>query len=134
MASENKIILEAFCATFNDFMSDMLRVFPDEEGIFKMKHTINSITKLDPKSLMIYWKYYAIGKYSNQVEAGDIDFFVNKNYSEEINAGSVGQSAEKILYIIDNLREKIKNMSNTNRSHVIKYMQNLTKLSLMYKG
>jgi len=132
--SNNKNILEAFNAHFIDFISDVQRIFPDEEQLLRAKNTVISVSKLDPQTLIIVWKFYVIGKYETHILAGDIDFFVNKDYTDELkNLGKNTEKTDKIIQTINNLRSKIKNMSDSNKEKTIIYMQNLTKLSLMYK-
>lgn len=132
MSIDNKTILDGFNQHFIEFMTDIQRIFPDEEDILRAKNSILSISRLDNKLLIIIWKHYVIGKYENQIINGDIDFFVNKDYSEDLQ--KMGSSAEKIMESINGLRSKIKNMSMDNKEKTICYMQNLTKLSSMYKG
>jgi hypothetical protein len=67
-----------------------------------------------------------VGKYKSEIDSGNLDFFINKDYSGDV---SVSQNSDKIMESIDRLREPIKNMTPENQTKVMKYIQNLTKLS-----
>jgi hypothetical protein len=67
-----------------------------------------------------------VGKYKSAIEAGDLDFFINKDYASDfMNANN----SDKIIEAIDRFRQPIKNMSEQNKLKSIKYIQNLTKLA-----
>jgi len=129
---DNRTILDAFNQHFIEFMTDIQRIFPDEEDILRAKINVQGVIRLSDKTLMLMWKYQVIGKYENQILNGDIDFFVHKDYAEDLK--HLGTSAVKIMGIIDSLRGKIAGMSSSNKEKTIQYMQNLTKLSTMYRG
>jgi len=74
------------------------------------------------------WNAYVVGKYKSEIEAGNLDFFINKDYSSDfINANN----SDKIIESIDRFRQPIKNMSEQNKLKSIKYIQNLTKLAAL---
>ena len=68
-------------------------------------------------------------KINNQIEEGNIDFFINKNYQKDI--GNIADS-EYILNKINILRDPVRNMDKNEQEKVIKYMQNLSKLCNIY--
>ena len=72
--------------------------------------------------------WFISDKYKREIAAGDIGFFINKDYSSDVSNSS---SSDKIMESIDRLREPIKNMGPENQAKVMKYIQNLTKLSDM---
>ena len=67
--------------------------------------------------------------YKDVIDNGDISFFFDKDYSNDL---STVTNANKILNIIDTLREPIKEMGDANKEHTTKYIQNLSKLSMLY--
>ena len=70
-------------------------------------------------------------KYKEQIDKGDFDFFLNKEYSQEFEAVD---NNDGILKTIDTIKNRAKELSDDNKKKVVKYTQNLTKISLMYKG
>ena len=119
-------ILTAFNDHFIEFVNDVHCVFPDDADILATKNALTTIRKLNPKMIVKIWNSFIVSKYKSEIEAGNIEFFVNKDYSQDV---SVSTNSDKIMESIDRLREPIKNMSVENQAKVMKYIQNLTKLS-----
>ena len=119
-------ILTAFNDHFIEFVNDVHCVFPDDTDILATKNALTTIRKLNPRMIVKIWNSFIVSKYKSEIEAGNIEFFVNKDYSQDV---SVTSNSDKIMESIDRLREPIKNMSVENQAKVMKYIQNLTKLS-----
>ena len=119
-------ILTAFNDHFIEFVNDVHCVFPDDADILATKNALTTIRKLNPRMIVKIWNSFIVSKYKSEIEAGNIEFFVNKDYSQDV---SVSNNSDKIMESIDRLREPIKNMSVENQVKVMKYIQNLTKLS-----
>lgn len=127
MSATSKQLITAFNEYFMDFINDIVRIFPYEEPILRAKSSIESIIKLDPKMLIIIWKYRIVAGYLEQINAGNIDFFIYKDYSEDLK--TMGAGSDKVLQSINDLRSKIAAMSADNKNKTILYIQNLTKLA-----
>ena len=70
-----------------------------------------------------------VDKYRTQIENGDMAFFVERNYTSDLQ--DVGQGAV-ILEKIDTLREPIRQMGEENLRKASEYIQNLTKICDLY--
>jgi hypothetical protein len=82
--------------------------------------------------IIIYkiWNIYIVNKYKCEIESGNISFFLEKDYNDDLTSLPNGKEISKI---IDNsIRYPIKNMNEVNKSHCVKYLQILCKLSFMY--
>jgi len=55
-----------------------------------------------------------------------------KDYKNDIGK-SDEYNSEKVLGAIEMIRNKASNMSQENQKKIVKYLQNLSKLSIMYK-
>ena len=119
-------ILSAFNEHFVDFVSDIQSVFPEDVDILSAKNALLAIKKANPKMIVKIWNTFIVGKYKSEIVAGNLDFFMNKDYSTDVANSS---NSDKIMESIDRLREPIRNMSEDNQKKVMKYIQNLTKLS-----
>ena len=119
-------ILSAFNDHFFDFLTDVQNVFPEDTDILTAKNALLAVRKANPKMIVKIWSAFIVGKYKNEIEAGNIDFFINKDYSSDVSSAA---NSDKIMESINRLREPIKNMSLDNQSKVMKYIQNLTKLA-----
>ena len=122
-------ILSAFNNQFKEFMNDILRIFPDDKDLMTTKNMLSTLQKGNPRLLIQIWKSFIADPYASEIEIGDINFFINKDYKSDV--GQLGDS-EKIVKAIDRLREPIKNMDSDNQQACMKYIQNLSKLSTMY--
>lgn len=119
-------ILTAFNDHFFEFLSDVQKVFPEDADILTAKNALLTVRKANPKMIVKIWNAFIVGKYKGEIEAGNIEFFINKDYSSDVSTAS---NSDKIMESINRLREPIKNMSSENQAKVMKYIQNLTKLS-----
>ena len=119
-------ILTAFNDHFADFINDVQSVFPEDTDILTAKNALMTIRKANPKMIVKIWKAFIADKYRQEIDSGNISFFVEKDYSTDV---SVSQHSDKIMESIDRLRAPIKNMSVENQAKTMKYIQNLTKLS-----
>jgi len=119
-------ILTAFNDHFAEFLNDVQSVFPTDPDILAAKNALTLIRKANPKMIVKIWKSFIANKYRAQIEANDITFFISKDYSSDV---SSAENSDKIMESINRLREPIKNMGPENQAKVMKYIQNLTKLS-----
>jgi hypothetical protein len=121
-------ILSAFNDHFVEFVTDIQSVFPEDHDILVAKNSLLAIRKANPKMIVKIWNTYIVGKYRNEIEAGNIQFFLNKDYSDDI---SNAQNSDKIMESINRLRGPISQMTSENQAKTMKYIQNLTKLAAM---
>ena len=92
------------------------------------KNALLAIRKANPKLLVKIWIKYVVTPYKEQIDSGDINFFVTKDYSSDL---ARNDNADKIMESIDRLRNPIKLMSSENQAKTMKYIQNLSKLAIM---
>ena len=123
-------ISTAFNDHLMDLVSDIIRVFPNDEDLITAKNSFILIRKANPKMLVKIWKSYIVDKYRSLIEAGDISFFLEKDYTEDI-LNKIDNS-EKIIQTIDRLRNPIKMMNKEEQEKIMKYIQNLTKLCIIF--
>jgi hypothetical protein len=124
-------LLKAFNDHFGEFVDDVQRVFPDDTDILTAKNSILLVRKANPKILVRIWNLYIVSKYRQQIELGNIDFFINKDYSQDL---TEMEHSAKIMESIDRLRNPIKMMTPEDQMKSMKYIQNLSKLATMYHG
>lgn len=127
--SSNSTILTAFNDHFIEFLDDVIRVFPSDPDILASKNSVVLIRKANPRLIIQIWNSYVVGKYREVIEAGNIDFFINKDYTDDL---VHADNSKKIVEVIDRLRNPIKMMTPEDQAKTMKYIQNLTKLSSIY--
>jgi len=121
-------ILTAFNDHFIEFVSDIQNVFPEDADILTAKNALITIRKANPKMIVKIWNAYIVGKYKPEIESGNLEFFMNKDYSQDVSGAS---NSDKIMESINRLREPIKHMTHESQAKTMKYIQNLTKLAAM---
>ena len=121
-------LLAVFNDHFAEFVNDIQSVFPDDRDILTAKNAFAAIRKANPKLLLRIWIKYVATPYKDIIEAGDINFFITKDYSADL---ARNDNADKIMESIDRLRNPVKQMSPENQAKTMKYIQNLCKLSAM---
>ena len=123
-------IISMFNSHFENFINDVLTVFPENIDLKTAKNTFTLIQKTNPKILISIWFEHVAQPYGKQISKGNIKFFLDKDYNEDLTKAEVDNS-DKIIKCIDNLRDPIRNMGEDNQKKSMKYIQNLTKLSKM---
>ena len=127
--TDKTTILKAFNSHFFDFLADIISVFPDNQDLAVAKTSFETIKKANPTIILKAWKSYVYTPYKDVIDGGDITFFLEKDYSSDL---SILANSGEIMKIIDKLRQPIKEMDDVNKEHSIKYIQNLSKLSMLY--
>ena len=91
--------------------------------------SITNLRKMNPRLIMPIWKENVLDKYEKQINDGDINYFLEKDYNEDVkNEGNSTEILEKIKIVKNN----IKNLDESNRGKTVLYIQNLTKLCKLY--
>lgn len=127
----NNIIM-SYLAAFNnhlkEFVNDLVIIFPNDINIKSAKSAVGALTYANPKALVKVWKSYAF-KYNDEIENGNIDFFINKDYGSDLQSV---ENSSKAQSIIEQLREPVRNLDDNNKQKAMKYIQNLNKLCNLY--
>jgi len=121
-------LLTVFNDHFSEFVNDIHSVFPDDIDILTAKNAFSAVRKANPKLLVKIWVKYVAIPYKDVIEAGDINFFITKDYSSDL---AKNDNSDKIMESIDRLRNPVKQMSPENQAKTMKYIQNLCKLSAL---
>lgn len=126
---ENSTVLKIFIKQFDEFIEDILKVYPEHPKLLKCKLYFDGLKKANPKIIIHVWKEFVNTKYRELINNGDVAFFLEKDFSEDIQNVN---NASAVHREIEELRSIVKMMSEDNLNKSMKYVQNLTKLSDMY--
>jgi hypothetical protein len=124
-------LLTAFNDHFAEFIEDIQRVFPENHDITMAKNSLLAIRKANPKMIVKIWNSFIVGKYTDEINRGDIGFFINKDYATDL---IYAENSDKIIEAINRLRGPIGQMTPGDQAKTMKYIQNLTKLSALYES
>jgi len=131
MSLNKQNILTIFNNHFMEFVEDIIRLFPNDVDLLTIKNSISLIRKSNPKIIITRFYNEVVVKYEKQIEQGDMSYFIEKDYTEDI---SNELHSDKIIQAINRLREPIRMMDDKNKVNTIKYLQNLCKLSRNYNN
>jgi hypothetical protein len=122
-------ILKGFNNHFMEFVNAVRDYFSDNKDVRATGVALEGIRKVNPKLIMNIWKEYIVDVYSTEIEGGEIEFFINKEYKNDLNDL---QNSNSVLEAIEKLRDPVKAMPGEDQEKVMKYIQNLTNLSKLY--
>jgi hypothetical protein len=122
-------LVSGFNSHLVDFFEDIQSIFPDNVDILTGKNSILAFKKVNPALIIRIWATYIASVYAEQIEKDDLSFFIGKDYKEDLIYTS---NAENIMAIINRIREPISRMNPQDQVKTMKYIKNLSKLSMMY--
>ena len=125
---DKSLYAKAFNNHLLEFFDDLLIIFPNDKDVSLGKKSCQTIIKMNITSILKMWYNYS-SPYFQQIENGDISFFIEKDYSSDIKDTYSKTWTEDI---INRLRQPIKLLENSNKEKAMKYIQNLTKLSRVH--
>ena len=122
--------IQNFTKIFNDLFFKLVNTvkdyFPNDPTINAAEKSLSAIRKMNPTLIYRVWVYYVDTPYKKEIQGSNIDFFVNKDYSEDLK--DYTHDFKTISDAIDRFREPIKNMDKENQSIIMGYIQSLSKL------
>jgi hypothetical protein len=127
--SNKSLILKKFNTLFFDFMNEIVTIFPENNDIIQAKTSFEMFKQMNPSIIIKCWYSKIYLPYQNEINNLDVNFFCEKEYNEDLS--SLPNSSD-IIKIIDSLKNSVRDMSDTNKTHSMKYIQNLSKLSEIY--
>jgi len=127
--SQKVTLMRAFNKCFYDFMDDIMTVFEDKLPFLQAKKNCEMIQSANPAILIRAWYQYVYSKYAEDIDDGNTAFFLEKDYSDDINQFDY---AEHIMKVINTFREPLKNLSDSNKDMAMKHIQMLSRVSAKY--
>lgn len=122
-------VMRTFNTHFMEFLDDIISIFPEKREIQVAKTGFETIKQSNPTLIIRMWNSHIYQRYGDAVDNGDIDFFFDKDYATDLQES---YQYNEIMKFIDEFRQPLREMNETNRQHSIKYIQNLSKLASMY--
>ena len=121
------LVLSTFINQLDECLEDISQVYSSDARFIRCKLYLDTLKKTNPRMIITTWKTQVADKYEQHILAGDIDYFLNKDYTQELPVynPTLDQS-------IQDLRKAIQSMSEENKKKSIQYIQNLCKLSKLY--
>ena len=119
-------VIKIFNEIFFNFVNLISKTFPNDLDITIAKNKLYALKKINPKMFIKIWKKHITDKYKDSIEEGNIDYFIEKNYSDDLN--KVNHS-DRVMKSINRLREPIRKMNQSQQEMVMLFIQDLSKIS-----
>lgn len=134
MASVDKsTLLKAFNGQIEEFLEDIVILFPDNREIKTSKTAIFMMKQANPKMLLSVWYRYIYMKYAEKIEEENIDYFLNKDYTDDVAKLEKNNSGgSSVIESINKLKGPLRELDEENTSKCLQYLKNLNNLSNMY--
>lgn len=129
MTSVKSKCITAFNNKFDEFLEDILLIFPGHVDIVTLKNSVTALKQANRQLLIKFWNQYIVSKYMSIIESGDIKFFLTKDYTEDMDGVS---EAGKIMESINRIRGPITKMEPENLQTSMRYVQALSKIAQVY--
>ena len=127
--TDKSTIIKAFNNHFFEFIQDVINIFPENEDLKSTKTGLELFKKANPTCIVKAWHYFVYEKYKDVIDKGDITFFFEKDYNNDL---TYMANSGEIMKAIDKIREPVRNMGDENKVHTMNYIKNLCKLSEIY--
>ena len=128
--NNNSIVLKSFIKQLDEWFKYITSTYKPKDARFvKCKVFFEGIKMANPKLLIMVWKNNITMPYKDLIYTGDIEYFLNKDYNEDL---SDDYKTETIDTAIQDLRITIREMEPIYIIESVKYIQNLCKLSELY--
>lgn len=124
-----KQYLAAFNNQFTEFLEQVLQIFPGHVEITTFKNTIGTLKKANPGLLIRIWYDHICKNYMDEIEKGNITYFLEKDYAQDIQHVS---DVKGVVDAINKIRNPINEMGVKNQQTSMQYILNLSKLSKLY--
>ena len=120
------LVLSTFISQLDECLEDISKVYSEDARFIRCKMYLDTLKKSNPRMIITTWKTQVTDKYEEHILAGDIDFYLNKDYTQETGYTPTMDQA------LQDLRKAIQSMSEENKTKSLQYIQNLCKLSKLY--
>jgi hypothetical protein len=124
----NSLVLSTFISQIDEYLDDISKTYSVDNRFERGRLYLEGIKKTNPRIIITTWKSMVTDKYADQIDAGDIEYFLNKDFTEDAS----GNYTPTIDSVIQELRATVRRMSDENKAVSLKYIQNLCKLSKLY--
>lgn len=128
--STTSLLLKAFNKQFFEFIDDIISIFPENAHLITSREYFETIKSANPTLLIKIWEYFILTPYQDEINKGNLDFFLKKDYTVDL---AQMPNSEEIVKVIDStLREPLQNMDAENREKCMKHFQLVTKICAKY--
>lgn len=123
--------VRAFETKFTRMMNGLRESYPSNVDVATMHEAALRCLALDPATFMRAWAADMVPRFAERLAAGDVGFFLTKDFHEEIHgAGVDAATAAVILAQIERLRDLVRTMPADKQTAIVKELSVLCTLSV----
>jgi hypothetical protein len=124
---------KAFNNCLEEYLLFIVTLFPNNVDIRTAYNSLLNTKKMNPTLVVKFWYGYVVAKYNDPIQKGDYEYFVNKEYTQDIMVTSTDEKiTQQIIQGIENMRKYIIEMEVSDKEKWIQYMKQLNNLSILY--
>ena len=128
--SAQSLLIKAFNKHFFEFIDDIIRICPEDNGINVSKEYLLTIKSANPTLLLKIWYQFICEPYNNEINEGNLNFFFEKDYKHDLRMLS---NSKDILKVIDStIRDPLRNMDEVNYDKCRKHFQLVSMICTKY--
>lgn len=122
-------IMGGFNNHLAELLESLIEIIPENKDLKTALASLVAIRKANPKLIIMSWKHYVLDKYEENIMSGNLDYFLEKDYSDDVkDTGDAANILDKIIVI----KTTMKTLDKANLDKTLSYLQNLTKLCKVY--
>lgn len=118
--------LEKFNSTFQEFMGDLIRCFPDDIEFKMYQFGLNTLLVSSPNTVIKVFNEDVVKPYETYILAKDDEFFLKHDYTD------LKESNGDASQIIEKVKGYYKSMAAEDQLIVMRYMKVMTLLCKKY--
>tara|TARA_Y100001970_G_C13503204_1_gene494659 strand:- start:128 stop:514 length:387 start_codon:yes stop_codon:yes gene_type:complete len=123
----SKTLLSAFNNNLNNFITELIKTYPQEHNFIIFKNTILLMQRVNPRKVLLLFIEY-INPYKEKLLSRDESFFLNENYSSILNQT---ENKDNAWQLIDKLKLYWRDTSESNKNVIWMYFKQLITLGYM---
>ena len=97
MTDNKSLFLKSFNKQYFDFLEDIISIVPDNIDIQTALKYFETIKRANPTILIKLWYSKVYIPYHVEIELGNIDFFIEKDYNDDLTSLPNGKEISKII-------------------------------------
>ena len=128
----SSVYLKAFNNCFEEHILFIVDLFPNNTDLRSAYNGLLSIKKINPSLIVKFWYSYIVTNYKEPIEKEDYEYFLAKEYKDDILNVSTSNYSDKIIEGIEKMKKPVSEMNTENKIKWIRYMKQLNQLSTIY--
>ena len=128
----SSVYLKAFNNCFEEHILFIVDLFPNNTDLRSAYNGLLSIKKINPALIVKFWYSYIVANYNEPIEKEDYEYFLTKEYKDDILNVSTSNYSDKIIEGIEKMKKPVSEMNTENKIKWIRYMKQLNQLSTIY--